>query len=62
VLGSFVLTLDDNVCGQMGDSDCGTGLVDMLTAGAAGPVGIDPQVFSVDLNINIIVKFWEDKD
>jgi hypothetical protein len=44
VLGALVLALHHDARGQVGDADGGVGLVDVLAAGAGGPVGVDAQV------------------
>ena len=38
----------------MGDTHRGGSFVDMLTAGTAGTVGIDPQILLIDLHIQIL--------
>jgi hypothetical protein len=40
----------------MGDADGRIGLVDMLAAGAAGPVGVDAQILVVDFHLDIVVQ------
>jgi len=44
MLGTLVLTLDNNPAGNMDDADCGIGFVDVLTTGATGTKGINAQV------------------
>ena len=34
----------------------------MLATGAGGPVGIDPQIFFLDLDINIVINHGVDPD
>ena len=48
VLGAFLFGLDDDTGRQVCDSDGGVGFIDMLTAGAAGAVGVDSQIFGAD--------------
>ena len=38
----------------MGDADRGFGLVDMLTAGTLRPIGIDPDLVPVELDVRIV--------
>ena len=40
----------------MGDADGGTGLVDVLSAGAAGAVGIHPDIVRIDLHMDVVGK------
>ena len=46
-LGALILALDNNACGQMRDTHCRIGFVDVLSSGAARAVGIDFQIFAV---------------
>ena len=39
----------------MGDTDRGGRLVDMLSTGTAGTVGIDPQIIRIDLDIKVFL-------
>ena len=39
----------------MSDTDRGGRLVDMLSTGTAGTVGIDPQIVLIDLNVKIFL-------
>ncbi len=41
----------------MRDADGGLHFVDVLAAGSAGPKGVDPQVFIVDHDVDIVVQF-----
>ena len=55
VLRAVVLALDHDAGRQVGDADGGIGLVDVLAAGAAGPVGVDAQVGRVDVDRKSVV-------
>ena len=55
VLGAIVLALDDDTGRLVGQADGAVGLVDMLAAGAGSPVGIDPDLRLVDLDLDIVV-------
>ena len=39
----------------MGNPDGGGGLIDMLSACAAGTVGIDSQIVQIDLHVQILL-------
>jgi hypothetical protein len=60
MLRPFILALDDDATGKMRDPDGGTGFVDMLSAGAAGPVGVDPEVFLIHVDLDIRIHFRQD--
>ena len=45
-----------NSGGQMGNTDCGGCLIDMLSAGTAGTVRIHTQVVWINLDINLILN------
>jgi len=57
VLRAVVLTFDHQAGGQVGDAHRGIGLVDVLAAGAGGPVGVDAQVGRVDVDLADLVGF-----
>ena len=40
----------------MGNADSRIGFVHVLTTGATGAIGIDPQVFVFDINLNTIIN------
>ena len=44
MLAAFVLTLHDDAGRQVCESDRAVGLVHVLAAGAAGPIGVDSHV------------------
>src|SRR5690554_5594442 len=52
VLRAVVLALHDDTGGNVGNAYGRVGLVDVLTAGAAGPVGVDAQIGGVDLDLD----------
>src|SRR5262249_19905690 len=54
-LRALVLALDDDAGGDVGDPHRRVGLVDVLTAGAGGAVGVDAQVGVVDLDLDAVV-------
>ena len=54
VLRAFVLALDHDPGGVMGDADGGIGFVHMLSASPAGPEGIYSEVGLVNINGHII--------
>ena len=45
---------------EMGDANGRIGLIDMLTAGTASPIGVDPQVLFANINSDGIVKLRHD--
>ena len=57
MLGTFHLTGDHDAGGQVGDPDGTVGPVDVLSAGAAGTIGIDLQIFFIDFDIEIFIEF-----
>jgi len=61
VLGTFALTADHDTGREMGDADCRVGLVDVLTTGTAGTVGVDPQILLVDVDLDIIGNLRENE-
>ena len=62
VLGALILHGYHDAGGNMGEAHRGTGLVDMLAAGAAGPEGVDAQVFFLDVDGDIVIGLGIDKD
>ena len=62
VLGALVLHGNHDPGGNVGEAHGGTGLVDVLAPGAAGPEGVDAQVFFLDVDFDIIVGLGIDKD
>src|SRR5690606_20785291 len=61
VLGTLVLTLHDDARGLVGQADGGIGLVDVLTSGAAGTIGVHAYIRHVQLDLNIIIHFRGNK-
>src|SRR5215213_9304906 len=53
-LGALVLALDDDAGRQVRQPDRGIRLVDVLAAGAARPVRVDPQLRLVDLHCALV--------
>ena len=56
-LAAFRLAGDDYACGNMRDSDCGLGLVDVLAARTAAAVCIDLQILGSDFNVELVADF-----
>ena len=54
VLAALILTLDDGSGGNVGNADRALGLVDVLTAGTGGTVGIDLEVVGVELKVDLL--------
>src|SRR5579859_7395249 len=54
-LGALVLAGDDDAARDVRDPDRRLGLVDVLAAGAAGAVGVDPDVVGVDLDHGLLL-------
>ena len=46
----------------MGDANGRLDLIHILAAGSAGPKGIDPEIFVVDDEVDIIIQFGIDED
>jgi len=57
-LRTLVLRLNNGICWQVSNTNCGIRGVNALTARAGCAVRINTQVFLVDLNINL-VSLWE---
>jgi hypothetical protein len=53
---------DDEAGGEVGDADGGVGGVDVLAALAAGAVGVDAQVFGLDVDDDGVVDLGRDED
>ena len=47
---------------QVGESDRRVGLVDVLAAGALGPVGVDPDLVPVELDLDVVLGLRQDLD
>jgi hypothetical protein len=62
VLGAVVLALHDDAGGNMRQAHRRVGLVDVLTAGARGAVGVGAHVGRVDGDVDAVVDFREDED
>ena len=60
MLRTVALALNDDVRGNVGDAHRGVSLVDVLAAGAAGTVGVDPKVGGVDRNFDGVIHFRVD--
>ena len=62
MLGAVVLALHHDAGWLMGDAHRRIGSVDVLTAGAGGAVGVDPQVLFLNLDLNRIVDYRKHPD
>ena len=62
VLRALVLATGDQAGGDVGDAHGGVGGVDVLSALAAGAVGIDADVFRLDDDFDAVVDFRRDED
>jgi hypothetical protein len=62
VLRSLVLTRHHNARRQVRDANRRIGDVDVLAASAARSIGIDAQVFLVDVHVHILRQFGPDED
>ena len=60
VLRSVVLTLHDDIGGQMGNAHGRFGLVDVLATGSGGAKYVDSQIGRIDVDLNRIVDFGID--
>ena len=56
MLRAVILTLHHDVGRDMGDADCGVRLVDVLTPGSRGAVGVNPKVLVLDLDLDIVIN------
>ena len=61
-LGALVLTGDDDARREVGDAYRRRRLVDVLTAGAGGAVGVDAQVVVVDGDLVVVLDLRKDLD
>src|SRR5271167_3353754 len=62
MLRPLVLTGDDDAGRQMGKAHGRVGLVDVLTAGAAGAEGIDSEIDGIDYDLDLVVDRRENED
>ena len=62
VLAALDLAADDDAGGDVGHADGAVGLVDVLAAGAAGAVGVDPEVLVEDFDLDVVVELGNDFD
>ena len=62
VLRPLVLARDHDAGRQVGDAHRRVGLVDVLAAGAARSVGVDPQVLLVDVDVDVVLDLGPDVD
>jgi len=62
VLRPLVLAGDDDSGRDVGDANRGIGDVDVLAARAARPIGVDPQVLLLDIDLDIVGKLGLDVD
>ncbi len=62
VLRAFALTLHHDARGLVGHAHGGVGLVHVLAARSAGPVGVDAQILLVDLHLDGVVDLREDRN
>ena len=53
-LRSLVLTGCNDPGGDVGDSDGGVRGVHVLTTGPLGPVGVDPKIVVLDLDLHLV--------
>ncbi len=56
VLRTLLLTLDHHASGQVRDTNRRVGLVDVLTAGAGGAIGVDTQLGRIDLHCRLLIR------
>ena len=62
MLRPLVLAGRHDTRGEMGEAHGRVGLVDMLPAGSAGAVGVDPEIGFIDLNLDGVVNFGINED
>ena len=62
VLRALVLALHHDAGGNVRHAHGGVGGVDVLAALAAGAVGVDAEVFELDVDVNGLVDFRRDED
>ena len=56
MLRAFVLTCNHDTGWNVGDTNRTVGSVNVLTARPAGPVGINPQITFIDIDIDVIIN------
>src|SRR4026207_994991 len=61
VLRSFVLALNDDAGGNVGDAHGRIGGIDVLASGTGCTVSIDAKILVLDNDLNLIVNFRIDK-
>ena len=61
MLGALVLTTYNDPSWVMRDADSGIGGIHVLSTFASGAVGIDPQIFGLDVHFNAVVDFGRDE-
>ena len=61
-LGAFDLTGDDDAGGEVGDADGGFDFVDVLSAFAAGAVGVDFEIVIADFDFDVFLSVGCDVD
>ena len=57
ILASLILALDYNTCRIMRDTYGTVGLVDVLSSGASCTISIEPVIFRLEFNFDIIIDF-----
>ena len=62
VLASLVLALDHNPTGPVGDADGGVRFIDMLAPRSTGSIGVDPQILSMDVDVDVLIDLGPGKD
>ena len=62
VLRTLVLAGDDDPGRDMRDAHRAVGRVDVLAARSRGPVGIDPQIGFIDVDLDVVVDLGIDPD
>ena len=60
-LAALILALHHHAGGDVGHTNGGGGLIDMLTAGAGGAEGVDSQILAVQFKLHL-VHLWQDGD
>ena len=62
VLRTLVLARHDDAGRQVRDADGRVGDVHVLPSGAAGPIGVDPQILVVDIHVDFVRQVRPDED
>ena len=62
MLRTLVLATGDDACWNVGDADSGVGRVDVLATLAARAIGIDAEVFGLDVDDDGVVDLGRDED